>query len=265
MLKKKLFLISLIIIVILLFGVPITAVQCEDVAVSIIVSPATITTGSIGTVIVNVTGYSGNVSELNYECIISDGTINTVNENVITLTAPDEPGTIKIGVIVRDQSGEEIASDSIEINISEAENANVDDNEDAIDDVEDQGAQDEKVIADLTALETIATGSEGVVNVGVTGYSGNMSELIYSWYILGDGTINNVNNNATTFTASDDPGTITIGVTVSDQSGVVATDTIQVTVVQTAQQGVSGQQDQEEQQNQTGAPKPIEGSGTPQQ
>ena len=93
------------------------------------------------------------------------------------------------------------------------------------------------VIVDLTVSpSTITTSSPGAVSVNATGYESNTSELEYEWSISG-GTINNANQNATTFTTPDNPGTITIGVTISDSSGVIVAEaSIQVTVTPATQQ-----------------------------
>jgi len=61
-------------------------------------------------------GYSGNVSDLKYDCSISEGTINSVNEHAITYTAPDNPATITIELTISDQSGE-IAIGSVQISV----------------------------------------------------------------------------------------------------------------------------------------------------
>jgi hypothetical protein len=83
---------------------------------------------------------------------------------------------------------------------------------------------------------TITTGGQGTVSVNVTGYGGNTSGLEYEWS-MSDGIIYEDNGNTMTFTAPDNPGAITIEVTISDESGLDATGSIQVTVAQSVQQG----------------------------
>jgi hypothetical protein len=208
------------------------------VLVHLTVSPDTINPGGVGTAIVNATDSDSDILE--YEWSISDGTINKVTGNVMTFTAPDVPGIITIEVTISDQYGG-VTTGYIAATVAEEENANA-------------GAQ---VIADLiVSPTTITTGDQGAVTVNVTGYGGNISELEYEWSIS-DGTINNDNKNETTFTAPNDPGTITIKVTISDQSGVVATGSIQVTVA--GQSGQSGQ-DVQIQEGQSGqdVPKPVD-------
>jgi hypothetical protein len=71
----------------------------------------------IGNVSVNVTGYSGDLSELKYEWSISDGTINNENKSETTFNAPFNPGTITIEVKISNQDGS-VAQGSIEVNIT---------------------------------------------------------------------------------------------------------------------------------------------------
>jgi hypothetical protein len=87
-----------------------------QVIVNLTVSPTTITTGGQGAVTVNVTGYGGNISELEYEWSISDGAINDLNKNETTFTAPDNTGTITIKVKISDQDGD-VAQGSIQVTV----------------------------------------------------------------------------------------------------------------------------------------------------
>jgi hypothetical protein len=203
------------------------------------VSPEIINPGDTGTVIVNATDSAGDILE--YKWSISDGVINDLNKNETTFTAPDDTGTITIEVKISDQN-DGVAQGSIQATVAEEENANA-------------GAQ---VIVNLTVSPaTITTGGQGAVTVNVTGYDGNISGLKYEWSISGGGAINNENGNTMTFAAPNDPGTITIKVTISDQSGVVATGSIQVTVA-----GQSGQSSQDVQiqegQSGQGVQKPVD-------
>jgi hypothetical protein len=266
MVKKKLLLLSLVIILILLFGVSMTAASCEEIE-GIVNGPPAIVGFSVssetnnnsvgeGTVRVNATDSAGNILE--YEWSISNGIINNVNENHTTFNVQDLTGTFTIGVKISDQYGG-VTEVSIQVTIAEEENAADEgqadedaaadegqaDEDAAVDDVSGQG---EEVIADITVSSaTITSGGIGTVSVNATGYDGNISGLDYEWSISGGGAINNDNGNEMTFTAPDNPGTITIGVTISNQSGVVATGSIQITVV-----GQSGQS------SKTVTPQPVE-------
>jgi hypothetical protein len=256
MLRKKLFLLTLILTLILIFGVSITAASCEKleegiengapVIVGFNVSAETNNSIGEGTVTVNATDSPGNI--LKYEWSISGGIINNINKNRTTFNVQDLTGTFTIKVKISDQYGG-VSEVSIQVAAANQNNQNNQGVE--------QGQSGAQVKADLTVSSaTITSGGVGTVSVNATGYDGNISLLEYDWSISG-GTINNVNKNVLTFTAPNDPGTITIKVTISDQSGVVATGSIQVTV---AGQGGQSGQDVQIQEGQSGqdVPKPVE-------
>lgn len=234
MIRNKLFIILLIITLILSLSTPLVISSCScgvqggienepPVITGLSVSPAIINPGANGTVIVTATDSSGDV--LKYEWLISDGTINNDNKNETTFTAPFSTGIITITVRVSDLN-DSIVQDSIQVTVAEGEMQNV-------------GNDNEAEMATLNLYAspaTVAIGSVGSIAIILSGYNGDISGLQYDCTIS-EGTIESINENEIIYTAPENLGTITIELTISDQSGEVATGSIQINVVQGNQEG----------------------------